>query len=151
LGNPLILKISHHAEIFFKNLHGTLKIQHGHRIINRAFFIDRKLFSAVFQAVHKQFAIKSLFVRAMTALSVCGINKLHPLVALRAELATHSFRKNHLPLDKTRGALDILLGFKHLMQNKKQALTISESTYNRPPRKLNPRLVIDYTANQCHS
>ncbi len=53
------------------------------------------------------------------------IRRLHPLVALRSGLQTHNFRKNNLPLDKTRGALPLLLAVKQLLQNKKQAVMIT--------------------------
>ncbi|MCL2248172.1 MAG: ABC transporter permease [Oscillospiraceae bacterium] len=52
------------------------------------------------------------------------INKLHPLIALRGGLTTHNFTKNHLPLDKSRGALNMLIAFKQLFKNKKQAVMV---------------------------
>lgn len=52
------------------------------------------------------------------------IRKLHPLAALRSGLETHSFKKNRLPLNKSRGPLPFLLAVKQLLQNKKQAVTI---------------------------
>ena len=52
------------------------------------------------------------------------INKLHPLIALRGGIKTHSFRKNPLPLDKSYGGLDFLLAMKQLLRNKKQAFAI---------------------------
>jgi len=64
-------------------------------------------------------------VAATTWITSRKINKLHPLIALRGGVTTHSFRKNPLPLDKTRGGLSLLLSLKQLLQNKKQALTIT--------------------------
>jgi len=52
------------------------------------------------------------------------INKLHPLIALRGGITTHSFRKNSLPLDKTRGSLNLLLALKYLLQKKGQTTAI---------------------------
>jgi len=52
------------------------------------------------------------------------INKLHPLIALRGGLTTHNFVKNHLPLDKSRGALSTLIALKQLLINKKQAVMV---------------------------
>ena len=53
------------------------------------------------------------------------IKKLHPLIALRGGITTHSFRKNPLPLDKTRGALSFLLAVKNILKNKKQTIMLS--------------------------
>lgn len=52
------------------------------------------------------------------------IYKLHPLTALRGGLETHSFKKNHMPLDKSRGNLSMLLAGKQFLQNKKQGVMI---------------------------
>ena len=52
------------------------------------------------------------------------INKLHPLIALRGGITTHSFKRNPLPLEKSRVSLNLLLAVKQLLQNKKQAVTI---------------------------
>jgi len=68
-----------------------------------------------------------LVVAAMvfiTFLTTRRIKNLHPLIALRGGLTTHSFKKNPLPLEKSRGGLDFLLAFKQLLRNKKQAVTI---------------------------
>lgn len=53
------------------------------------------------------------------------INKLNPIVALRGGIITHSFLKNHLPLDKTKGSLPLVLSLKSLLQNKKQGIMIT--------------------------
>lgn len=53
------------------------------------------------------------------------INKLHPLIALRGGITTHSFHKNPAPLDKTPGILVVLLALKQLLTNKKQAIMVS--------------------------
>jgi putative ABC transport system permease protein len=53
------------------------------------------------------------------------INKLHPIVALRGGIITHSFRKNHIPLSTSKGSLPIVLAFKSLLQNKKQGIMIA--------------------------
>jgi putative ABC transport system permease protein len=66
-----------------------------------------------------------LLVTVITFLSARKINKLHPLIALRGGVSTHSFKKNSLPLAQTSGSLTLLLAFKQLLQNKKQAVTIS--------------------------
>ena len=52
------------------------------------------------------------------------IYKLHPLTALRGGHMTHSFKKNYMPLDKSRGNLSMLLAGKQFLQNKKQGVMI---------------------------
>ncbi|MCL2518448.1 MAG: ABC transporter permease [Oscillospiraceae bacterium] len=69
--------------------------------------------------------VSALLLVILTAfISAQRINKLHPLIALRGGITTHSFRKNVFPLDKTFGPLDLLLALKQLVRNKKQAATI---------------------------
>lgn len=63
-------------------------------------------------------------VAGISHLTARKISKLHPLVALRGGLSTHSFKKNPLPLDKSRGPLGMLLAFKQLLQSKRQAIAI---------------------------
>jgi ABC-type transport system, involved in lipoprotein release, permease component len=53
------------------------------------------------------------------------IKKLHPIIALRGGIATHSFQKNHLPLDQSKGSLPFLFAFKSILQNKKQSIMIT--------------------------
>lgn len=50
------------------------------------------------------------------------INKLHPIVALRGGIITHSFRKNVLPLSSTLGKLPVVLAIKSIFINLKQSL-----------------------------
>ncbi len=52
------------------------------------------------------------------------IRNIHPATALRFGLESHSFKKNHLPLDKTTGGLNILLALKSTMQNMNQNIII---------------------------
>jgi len=52
------------------------------------------------------------------------IKKLHPLIALRGGMTTHSFTKNPMPLDKTRSTLNFALAIKQLLKNKKQAIMV---------------------------
>lgn len=53
------------------------------------------------------------------------INKLNPIVALRGGIITHSFQKNYMPLDKSKGRLPIIFALKSLLQNKKQSIMIA--------------------------
>ena len=66
-----------------------------------------------------------LTVSGISFLSARRISRLHPLIALRGGMTTHSFRKNALPLDRARGPLDLLLAVKQILQNKTQAVTIT--------------------------
>jgi len=53
------------------------------------------------------------------------INKLHPLVALRGGKETQKYKKNHLPLEKTRASLGVVLAAKHLFQNIRQTIMVA--------------------------
>ena len=70
-------------------------------------------------------ALNLLTVALISYITSLRINKLHPLIALRGGITTHSFRKNPLPLDKTRGGLNLLLAMKQLLRNKRQTITIT--------------------------
>ena len=64
-------------------------------------------------------------VSIISWLSARKINKLHPLAALRGGAKARSFRKNALPLDKSRAPLNVLLAMKQLLRSKKQAVIIT--------------------------
>lgn len=53
------------------------------------------------------------------------INKLSPIVALRGGIVTHNFKKNHKPLENSRGSLPFVLALKNLLQNKKQGIMMT--------------------------
>lgn len=53
------------------------------------------------------------------------INKLNPIVALRGGIVTHNFKKNHIPLENSRGSLPLVLALKNLLQNKKQGIMMT--------------------------
>lgn len=53
-----------------------------------------------------------------------NLNKLSPINALRGETNTHKFKRNHLPLEKTRGPLAAVLAFKSISQSVKQNIMI---------------------------
>jgi putative ABC transport system permease protein len=76
-----------------------------------------------------------LAVAAFALLSARRITRLHPLNALRGGITTHSFCKVYLPLDRSPGSLTVLLAFKQLLYNKKQALMVG--------------LIIAFTAFAC--
>lgn len=59
-------------------------------------------------------------VAAVALLATRRIKKLPVVVALRGGIKTHSFRRNHMPLDRTRGPLNLLLSMKTLFANARQ-------------------------------
>jgi len=65
-----------------------------------------------------------LAVWLIAFVSARKIYKLPPLIAFRSGIATHSFRRNAMPLDKSRSALDLALAMKRLLQGKRQAAAI---------------------------
>ncbi|MCL1847519.1 MAG: ABC transporter permease [Coriobacteriia bacterium] len=60
----------------------------------------------------------------VTLFSARRIRSLQPLAALRQGLSTHSFKRNHLPLDRSRGPLALLLAVKSAIQAKGQMVMI---------------------------
>lgn len=66
-----------------------------------------------------------VLVMAVTGFAVLRIRKLFPVTALRGGIMTHSFRKNYLPLDRTRGGLTLLLAGKTITSLRKPYLTIA--------------------------
>ncbi|WP_442601996.1 ABC transporter permease [Paenibacillus sp. KN14-4R] len=65
-----------------------------------------------------------ILVPVVTMLSSLQIRKLHPVTALRGGLMTHNFKKNFFPLEKSKGALQLLLACKTVMMNRKQNMMI---------------------------
>lgn len=73
-------------------------------------------------------AVTLLFtVGAVTAavyFSARRIRKIEPITALRQGIQTHSFKKNHVPLDQSNTPLNFSLALKTVMSNQKQNVTI---------------------------
>ena len=61
-----------------------------------------------------------LIIFIATKVSTRKINKVEPIVALRDGVETHSFKKNHIPLSKSRLPLNISLSLKNMHKNLKQ-------------------------------
>lgn len=57
-------------------------------------------------------------------LSARSIKKIEPITALRQGISTHSFRKNHVPLDKTKMPPNAALAFKTTLSGVKQNVTV---------------------------
>lgn len=66
----------------------------------------------------------TICVVIVTLVSAFRIRKIQPVVALRGGIHTHSFRKNHFPLENTRGGLHFLLAIKSMLSNAKQNIMI---------------------------
>jgi len=52
------------------------------------------------------------------------IKSIDPVVAIRGGAAGHNFKRNHLPLDKTKLPLNLALGSKAMVQNVKQSIAL---------------------------
>ena len=78
-------------------------------------FIYRVSFNAI------SIFVPIVFIIAVTILLVLlftlKIKKVEPIVALREGIETHNFKKNMLPLEKTKSGLNISLAFKTLFNN----------------------------------
>ncbi len=61
---------------------------------------------------------------AVSVFSTRRINELQPVTALRQGLNVHNFRKNHFPLDKSKGSMGILLPFKAIFHWGKQSILL---------------------------
>lgn len=70
------------------------------------------------------FAIILFMVWFITSLTARRIKKITPIMALRDGIETHNFRKNYFPLHKGKTSLNATIGFKSLMQNMKQNITM---------------------------
>lgn len=57
-------------------------------------------------------------------LSARRLKKIEPIAALRRGIKTHNFKKNHIPLSKTKLPLNTALSFKTAIARKSQAITM---------------------------
>lgn len=65
-----------------------------------------------------------VFVIGIAVKTSSRLKKITPIVALRNGLSTYSFKKNYLPLDRTRGNLQLLLGLKQMLYARRQNLSM---------------------------
>ncbi len=61
-----------------------------------------------------------IIVFLIVFISVRKINKVDPIVALKDGIENHNFKKNHLPLDKSRLTINGSLSIKNMFKNGKQ-------------------------------
>ncbi len=66
-----------------------------------------------------------VLVASVVVISSLRIRSLHPVMALRGGLSTHSAKKNHFPLDRAKGGLQFVLALKAMFANMKQNLMIT--------------------------
>ena len=66
----------------------------------------------------------TLVILCITFLSAKVYGKISVLEALRGGIHTHNFKKNHLPLEKTRQPLSLALGEKSIIREKLKSLSI---------------------------
>lgn len=69
-------------------------------------------------------AILSGTVALTVWLAARRIKKIEPIVALRSGVQTHNFKKNHVPLEKTKAPLNFALAFKTTLSNVKHNITV---------------------------
>ncbi|HRF70249.1 MAG TPA: ABC transporter permease, partial [Candidatus Pelethenecus sp.] len=62
-------------------------------------------------------------VALSTWLSARRIRKIEPIVALRSGVQTHNFKRNHVPLEKTKAPLDLALALKTTFSGVKHNVT----------------------------
>ncbi|MDE6589573.1 MAG: ABC transporter permease, partial [Oscillospiraceae bacterium] len=74
------------------------------------------------------FALTLAILGAAVALAVWlaarRIKQIEPITALRAGLSTHNFKRNHVPLDKTKVPLDFALALKTTLSGVKHNVTV---------------------------
>ena len=64
----------------------------------------------------------TLIVLLVAQVSARGIRKISPVLALRGGVSTHSFKRNHLPLEKSRLPINPALAMKSLLQGMRQSV-----------------------------
>ena len=64
----------------------------------------------------------TLIVLLVAQVSARGIRKISPVLALRGGVSTHSFKRNRLPLEKSRLPINPALALKSLLQGMRQSL-----------------------------
>lgn len=66
----------------------------------------------------------STVVAAAVYFSARKIKKIEPIMAMRQGIATHSFKKNHIPLEKSSMSINTALAMKTTLSGFKQNLTV---------------------------
>ena len=69
-------------------------------------------------------SVVALVVSGLVFICSRKIKSIDPVVAIRGGVAGHSFKRNHLPLDKTKLPLNLTLGSKAILQNVRQSISL---------------------------
>ncbi|MGF7143151.1 putative ABC transport system permease protein [Anaerotaenia torta] len=69
--------------------------------------------------------VNLLLIITVTNMTARKLKKITPLAALRDGIETHSFKRNYLPLEKSGLPLNLAIGMKGLLYNKKQNLVMA--------------------------
>ena len=64
-------------------------------------------------------------VLLVTFISSARFKKITPLIALRNGISTHNFKKNPMPLSKSKLGLNTTIGLKDMLHNKKQNISMA--------------------------
>ncbi len=70
------------------------------------------------------FFILLLIVVLVAWMAASHLSRLSPINALRGETTAHKYKRNHLPLENTKGYLSVVLAFKSVLQSMKQNIMI---------------------------
>ena len=77
-----------------------------------------------FESAAITIAVMTLFIVLSCYLSTHRIKKLKVIEALHGGVKIHNFRKNHFPVDKTRGNINIILAFKNITSSIRQNILL---------------------------
>ena len=69
--------------------------------------------------------INLFLIIIVTAMTARKLKRITPLIALRNGIETHSFKRNYLPLEKTKFNLNFAIGGKGLLFNRKQNIVMA--------------------------
>jgi putative ABC transport system permease protein len=70
------------------------------------------------------FLVLLLIVVLVARIAAHRLSRLSPISALRGEVTARQYKRNHLPLEKARGTLPVVLAFKSVLQSMKQNIMI---------------------------
>lgn len=69
-------------------------------------------------------AVILLVIATTIFVSSKKVKKITPIVALRQGIETHNFKKNHVPLEKTKAPLNLAISLKTMFSNSRQSITM---------------------------
>ncbi len=69
--------------------------------------------------------VNLLLIVTVTNMTAGKLRRITPLAALRDGIETHNFKRNHLPLEKSRLPLNLAIGVKGILYNGKQNIMVA--------------------------